>query len=346
MIEIDGSFGEGGGQILRTALSLSCIERRPFRIFNIRRSRKKPGLMPQHLTAVRAAQMISGAEVRGADRGSTELCFVPGAVNGGDFVLDIGTAGSTSLVLQTLVPALAFSGKRSRVILTGGTHVPFSPSFHYLADVFAPCLERLGIRLDLGVESYGFYPRGGGRIRAEIFPAKDIRPLRVCDRGGILGVTGRSGVGNLPLSIAERQRKAVLGHLAKILGLSGVSPRIKLMNAPTPGRGSFLFLRMESEHSLAGFTALGAIGKRAEVVGAEAAEELVRFDASGAALDRHLADQIVLYLALCDEASEFTVEEVTPHLLTNLGVIGLFRPLRFDVEGKEGGAGRVRVNFP
>jgi RNA 3'-terminal phosphate cyclase (ATP) len=203
MIEIDGSYREGGGQILRTALSLSCLFQKTFRIFNIRKGRKRPGLMPQHLTAVRAAQMLSTAEVKGDNTGSAELSFFPREVKSGGYFFDIGTAGSTSLVLQTLVPAIVFSsmfsgttckaeprldsiveenagrkkgdteksGDKTTITLKGGTHVPLSPSFDYMADVFIPVLKMIGLDVRLSIDTYGFYPRGGGKIRAVISPA-------------------------------------------------------------------------------------------------------------------------------------------------------------------------------
>ena len=312
MIEIDGSYGEGGGQILRTALSLSCLFKKPFRIFNIRKGRKKPGLMPQHLTCVRAAQLLSNAEVKGDQTGSTELLFLPGEVKGGDFFFDIGTAGSTSLVLQTLIPAIVFSkitnnppfppflkgGERgllkekSTITLKGGTHVHFSPCFHYLAGVFANFLKKIGIEIRLTIESYGFYPKGGGKVRAEIFPAKHVKPLNVMERGNILRLSGYSGVGNLPLSIAERQRKALMNSLmthgfTEEQLVTPPSPSlekggkggfdIEILNVPTPGQGTFIFLQSESENSTAGFTSLGERGKRAEAVGEDAAMEFLNY---------------------------------------------------------------------
>ncbi|NNG47233.1 MAG: RNA 3'-phosphate cyclase, partial [Deltaproteobacteria bacterium] len=210
MIEIDGSHGEGGGQILRTALSLSCLTGKPFRIVNIRKGRKKPGLAPQHLVSVRAASEISGAQVSGDRQGSVELVFSPGEVKGGDFSLDVGTAGSTILVLQSIVPALLFTRGKSTVTVRGGTHVPFSPSFHYAASVLVPALGRLGAKLSLSIGSYGFYPKGGGAIRSEIFPSEGIRPLGLPERGKIHAVTGWSAAGNLPLSIARRQRDSAM----------------------------------------------------------------------------------------------------------------------------------------
>lgn len=344
MIEIDGSYGEGGGQILRTALSLSCLLGKPFRIYNIRKARAKPGLAPQHLVAVRAAQQLSGAEVSGDAKGSIELSFSPRGVEEGEFEFDIGTAGSTSLVLQTIIPALLFCGGKSRVTLLGGTHVPFSPSFHYLAEVFAPFLRRLGMEVRLEIDAYGFYPRGGGRVRAEIWPSRGVTPLRVTERGELTRLDGCSAVGNLPLSIAERQKNAVLETVRPRLRRLKCPVRIDLRNVPTPGQGTFVFLGMASKNSLAGFTALGARGKRAETVGEEAAQDFIAYHGTEAALDPHLADQIVLYLSLCAGESVFTTSRITRHLLTNLWVIGLFQEFRFRIDGELGGPGAVLIN--
>jgi RNA 3'-terminal phosphate cyclase (ATP) len=344
MREIDGSFGEGGGQILRTALSLSCLFGRPFRIFNLRKGRKKPGLMPQHLTAVRASQRISGAEVHGDAPGSTEVSFFPGSVTAGQFFLDTGTAGSVMLVLQTLIPSLIFLKEKSSLLLTGGTHVSLSPSFHYVAGVFAPMLRRLGVAIRLTIDSYGFYPKGGGAVRADILPAREIRPLECGSRGGITALRGYSAVANLPLSIAERQRDAALKRIASRREGSYRPGDMKILEVPSPGQGTFLHLDVESENSLAGFTALGERGKRAETVGEEAVDRFLAYHATGAALDPYLADQIVLYLSLCRERSEFTTSRITPHLMTNLWVIGLFHEFTYSVEGEVGEPGRVRIN--
>lgn len=356
MIDIDGSYREGGGQILRTALSLSCLFRKPFRIFNLRKGRKKPGLMPQHLTCVRAAQLFSGAEVKGDSIGSTELIFSPGEVKGGNYVFDIGTAGSTSLVLQTLIPALIFSEGKTTITLKGGTHVPFSPSYHYLAEVFVAFMKVLGMGMHLSIEFYGFYPTGGGRVRAEIFPAKMLKPFKAVERGEILKLTGYSGVGNLPLSIAERQKNALTEKIdsQKILpvqplpkggqgGFESYPPDIELLNIPTPGQGTFVFLKSKSEHSIAGFTSLGARGKKAEAVGEEAAQEFLDYYSTGAALDPHMSDQIVLYLSICKEESVFTSSRITEHLMTNLWVIQQFHEYRYAVEGEVGRPGIVRI---
>ena len=344
MLDIDGSYGEGGGQILRTALSLSCLTGKPYRITNIRRERRKPGLMSQHLAAVRAAQAISQATVLGAERGSTRLEFIPDSLRAGAFSFDIGTSGSVTLVLQTLIAPLLHADRPSRVTLSGGTHVPLCPSVHYLAEVFAPLLRRIGAELRLSIDAYGFYPRGGGRICAEILPARELQPLILDAPGELRRISGCSGVGNLPLSIAERQRTSARAALADVLGDSFSMADIALLNAPGPGQGTFLFLRADTGAVRAGFTALGARGKRAETVGAEAAQELLQHLASGAALDPYLPDQLVPYLALCRSESTFTTSRITRHLLTNLWVTALFLPLSCQVEGEEGQTGRVTIS--
>jgi RNA 3'-terminal phosphate cyclase (ATP) len=361
MIEIDGSYREGGGQILRTALSLSCLFQKPFRISNIRKDRKKPGLMPQHLTCVRAAQLLSNAEVAGDYIGSTELLFSPREMQTGEFYFDIGTAGSTSLVLQTLIPAIVFSNvsgnQKTTITLKGGTHVPFSPSFHYLDNIFASFLRKLGIEINLSIESYGFYPQGGGKVRAEIVPVKNIKPLNITERGALLKLRGYSGVGNLPFSIAERQRNTLLEEIFS--SIAALTPTfeevgegsfenfpvdIDLLNVSTPGQGTFIFVQSESEHSTAGFTSLGERRKMAEIVGEEAAKEFLAYYETGAAIDPHLADQIVLYLSMCNERSVFTTSCITEHLMTNLWAIGLFHAYKYSVEGEPGKPWIVRIN--
>jgi len=342
MIEIDGSYGEGGGQILRTALSLSCLLNKPFRMFDIRKARKKPGLMPQHLTCVRAMQLLSNAAVTGDYPGSTELRFSPKEAKGGDFSFDIGTAGSTMLVLQTIIPYLVMLNNKTAVILKGGTHVPFSPSFHYIKEVFLPFLERLGIKMQLNIESYGFYPKGGGRIRAEIFPVKEIRPLKIIERGDIISLSGHSCVGNLPVSIAERQRNAMLEKIYEVKDFR-CPVDIKLHEAPTPGQGTFIFLCSQSDNSVAGFTSLGERGKKAEAVGRDAAIEFLQYYSSNTALDPHMADQIVPYLSLSREASAFSASRITGHLMTNLWVTGLFHKFHYSIKGELGMPGEVNI---
>lgn len=336
-VEIDGGAGEGGGQILRTALSLSCVTGRPVRIANIRKGRTPPGLRPQHLAVVEALSRIAGATARGASPGSLELSFAPGGVRGGDFDFDIGTAGSTALLLQALIPPLIFQERTSRLRLSGGTHVPFSPPFEFLNEVFGPFLARLGIRVDFAIERYGFYPRGGGAIRAVLRPASGIGPIALEGRGPAVSVAGRSAVAGLPPAVAERQREAALRVLA------AYSPVIETALVPAVGKGTFLFLRVDSDAGPAGFSALGAIGKRAEEVGREAAEAALAHIRSGSALDPRMADQAVLYLALSDRDSSFTTSRVTGHLATNLEVVRRFTGTGYEIRGPMGEPGLVVI---
>ncbi|MBI4681781.1 MAG: RNA 3'-terminal phosphate cyclase [Nitrospirae bacterium] len=334
-IEIDGSIGEGGGQILRTALSLSCITGHALKLFNIRKARKKPGLMPQHITCVNAAAIISHAQVSGNEKGSTELTFIPGNICAGHYMFAIGTAGSCSLVFQTLLPPLIFSDGPSNITITGGTHVPFSPTYDYISDVFLPMLNRTGIKAASSIARYGFYPKGGGEVSFRIHPVTTIRGMDLTLRGPLLSVHGQSGVSNLPLSIAERQKMSVIKNIYP------AEAEMQVMEVPSYGQGTFVFLKGEYEHALAGFSSLGERGKPAEEVGKEAAEKLIAFHNSSACLDPHLADQIVLYLSLAKEASSFTTSRITQHLITNLCVINKFLGIRYEIEGKLNEEGRV-----
>lgn len=342
MIEIDGSWGEGGGQILRTSLSLSCLLNMPFRIYNIRKGRKKPGLMPQHLTAVRASALISGAHIEGDMEGSTELIFKPSETKAGDYFFDITTAGSVSLLAQCLLPALIFKEGNSTLTLMGGTHVPFSPVFHYISEAFLQMLRRLGISIEAEIERYGFYPRGGGKVRLRINGRRPEKRgfIDMSDRGKILSAKGISGVANLPISIAERQREGFLGALRTAsLPISDIEP----LEVDSQGQGTFFFFLIKAEGSISGFSSLGERGKRAEQVGEEVAKECLEYLGSGAALDPHMSDQIVLYLALLSEGAVFSTSKITRHLITNLWVIEKFLGTSYKIDGSEGGLGRITL---
>jgi RNA 3'-terminal phosphate cyclase (ATP) len=339
MIEIDGSYGEGGGQILRTALSLSCLLRKPFRLSDIRKGRKKPGLMPQHLACVRLLTLISDAKAHGAEVGSTEMTFEPGDPVPGDYYFDIGTAGSTSLLLQAVLPPLVFAEAPSRVTLAGGTHVPFSPPYHFISEVFLPTLAGLGIEVAASIERYGFYPKGGGKISVAVQPCRKPAGISLEERGDIVSLTGTSAVGSLPLSIAERQRKSAEAALAGI----PVRPGIEIIEADTYSPGTFVFLKAETETCFSGSSSLGERGKRAEAVGEEAARELLRYLETGACIDPHLADQLAVYLCLAGGPSRFTTSRITGHLLTNLAVIRTFLGTRFRIEGEKEKPGRVSI---
>lgn len=340
-VHVDGSQGEGGGQILRTSLALSCVLGKPVEVINIRKTRKKPGLQPQHLTAVKAAAMICRAHVEGAELSSTSLLFSPGDVVSGDYSFDVsekqGSAGSVSLVLQTIFLPLCFAASPSTVMVIGGTHVPWSPSFHYLKQVFAPALSRIDVTIDLEIEQWGWYPLGGGRVIARVIPKNGLASLMIPGRGKFVQASGISAVSNLPRNIAVRQRDAALKALAR----RGFDAEIEIISAPSRGKGTSVFLLVRSENITAGFDALGAIGKRAEEVADEACGALFEYMDADAALDPHLADQIIPYLAFGREKSEFTTSRITKHLLTNIWVVKKFIDADIGVEGREGGAGRV-----
>jgi len=337
IIEIDGSFGEGGGQILRTALSLSCITRYPFKLYNIRKGRKKPGLMPQHLTCVHAASLISNARVSGDETGSTTLSFTPERIKAGDYLFDIKTAGSCSLVLQTILPPLIFADKPSFITIKGGTHVPFSPIYHYISEVFLPMLGRIGIKVESSINKYGFYPKGGGEIRLKTFPVREISGLTLLTRGKLLKLLGYSGVANLPLNIAERQRNSLLQELYP------ESAEIQVLNVSSQGQGTFIFLKALFDNTISGFSSLGQRGKPAEKVGKEVAIQFVDFYNSLACLDPYLSDQIVIYLCLASGNSSFTTSRITQHLVTNLWIIEKFLNIHYEIEGDINSRGRVSL---
>jgi RNA 3'-terminal phosphate cyclase (ATP) len=242
-------------------------------------------------------------------------------------------------VLQTIVLPLCLADQESVITVNGGTHVPWSPSFHYLRSIVAPLLLRLGVTVELSLMSWGWYPLGGGQVSARITPARALFPCTLTDRGRLLRITGISAVSNLPRHIADRQRSRALA----VLNSQGMDASIEVLSAPSPGKGSFLFLAAEYENVSAGFGGLGAIGKRAEDVADEACKELLSYLRTKGALDPHLADQIVPWLAFCRGPSEFTTSRVTRHVLTNLWVVRQFMDIDARVEGNEGEAGRVMI---
>jgi RNA 3'-terminal phosphate cyclase (ATP) len=326
MLVLDGSYGEGGGQILRTALSLAALTNTAVRLLNIRTGRTKPGLRPQHLTAVQSLARITRAELVGDTIGSTSLTFSPRGIYPGRFTFDVaektGSAGAVSLVAQTLLPVLLFAQAPSTLILKGGTHVPMSPPAHYLTAVFLPALSEMGVHADLTITKWGFYPQGGGEIVLQVQPVRLLTPVAWTAPPQAETFRGLSAAANLPEHVRQRQSRSVHQHL-------GWPLPIREEDAPSPGRGSFVFLW----GSHAGFGALGARGKPAEQVGTEAAQALKIFLASGAGADGHLADQIALYTALAQGRSTLTTAMITSHLLTNMWVIEQFLPVRFDIVG-------------
>ena len=340
-LQIDGAMGEGGGQVLRSALSLSLLTRQPFRLSRIRAKRDRPGLRPQHLAAVKAAARVSSAEVRGDRVGSEKIEFIPGTVQTGDYFFDIGTAGATSLVLQTLLLPLALAPSTSRITIRGGTHVPWSPCFHYLDRQWRPFLNDVGIPFDLTMTMAGFYPQGGGELQAQIPGGARPKPLKLTERGPLRSIRGLSAVGNLPREIAERQRRQALRRLHRLL--PDREPEVVVEELPAASRGTVLLLLAEYDLGQACCFALGARGKRAERVADEAVDALVAFLRSDGSVDPWLSDQLLLPLAVADGPSELRTSEVTEHLLTNAEVIRLFLPVEIGVDGPLGGPANVQV---
>jgi RNA 3'-terminal phosphate cyclase (ATP) len=329
-VVLDGSQGEGGGQILRTALTLSLLTGRPFRMVKIRANRDKPGLRPQHQKAVESAAVLGVARVTGGGVGAKELTFSPVAYASRDTTIDIGTAGSTGLVLQTLHLALALRSERSVTLtLTGGTFNPKAPAFPFLEATWCAYLKAFGMPLALTQTAAGFYPRGGGQIEAEIEPANP-RQFTQTDRGPLFRLSGVAGVANLRDDIARRMRDRAIERLRE----HGFSAEIDLVRWPSPGQGAALALTAEHEGTVpATFVGLGERGKPAEAVADEAVAELLAFEAvEHAAVDPHSADQILLPLVFAPGRSEFTVSEVTEHLRTNAETIRAFLGRTITVE--------------
>ena len=321
MLAIDGSVGEGGGQILRSALALAVCRQRPFRIFNIRARRPRPGLRPQHLAAVRAAAAVCGARVDGAAIDGQELAFVPGEVAAGVYSFSIGTAGSTSLVLQTVLPALLTADRASELHLEGGTHNPRAPTFEFLARAYLPLIERMGPRIAIDLERVGFEPVGGGRVRVRVQPVRRLEPLRLETRGALRAIEAEVMLSKLPRHIAEREASV----LAAGLKLEPASIRLRAVEN-SPGPGNVITVLTVFEELTEAFTAFGRRGVPAERVAEGAVEGTRRYLASDAPVGMHLADQLLLPLALAGGGSFVTLQPST-HTLSNIEVIQRFLPV-------------------
>lgn len=339
MIEIDASFGEGGGQILRSALALSVITGEAMRLTHIRARRPQPGMKPQHLKAVEAAALIGAARVEGATPGSQTLRFEPTGLQGGKYAFDIGTAGAVSLLLQTVTLPLCFADGPSRLTLTGGTHVPWSPCYHYLQWQWLPCLAAAGYHIECSLERAGFYPRGGGLLHANIVPSRHLVPLCIAERGRLLRIRGLSGVGRLDRSIAERQRSQAVERLREL----GVPLEIEVAEVPAASPGTFIVLQAEFEGGRCCAFALGARHKPAEKVADEAVDELQADIKAGGAIDAWLADQLLLPLAFVPGRSELSICRISRHLRTNAELLGYFLPVCIEIDGETDQPGRVRL---
>lgn len=339
MIDIDGSFGEGGGPILRSSLTLALLTGQAFRLRNVRARRQRPGLQPQHLTAVRAAAEVGRAQTRGASVGSSALDFEPGPVKAGSYRFSIGTAGATTLVLHAVYLPLALQDGPSNLVFEGGTHNDHAPPFHFLATTWQGYLARIGLPLTLHLDRPGFYPRGGGRFTANIPGGTRLRGLTLTDRPPITRAVGFSAVsGGLPESIARRQADRATERLAA----AGLDADIGL-ETWRGGPGTVVALTLDEAPVPTLFFGLGARGKRAEAVADEAVAQVLDYAATAAPVDEHSADQLILPLAFAEGASEYRISRVTKHLLTNIEVVRKFVPRPIEVDGAEGGPGTVRV---
>jgi RNA 3'-terminal phosphate cyclase (ATP) len=332
----DGSYGEGGGQLLRTALALAVALARPIRLQGIRARRRKPGLQPQHHTVVRALAAISDAVVEGDEIGSTAVSFTPRGLRGGEYRFDVGaergSAGSVALLFQSLLLPLSLAGVSSRLTLIGGTHVPWSPTVHYIRRVFLPALRGTGMDASIELVRWGWYPAGGGEIAATITPTPALDGFTAPPSAPIEGL---SAVSRLPRSIAERQRRRALERLAA----AGLDPAIEIEEDGTAlGPGTMVFLASPAR---AGFAAFGRRGLLAERVADEAADQLLAWLRSRAEVDDHLADQLVPFLALASRPSTFTCPTVSTHLRTVAWVVRQFLPVRIELH--EGTPARVEI---
>jgi RNA 3'-terminal phosphate cyclase (ATP) len=338
MIEIDGSMGEGGGQVLRTSLALSAITGQAFRIRRIRAGRERSGLLRQHLTGVRAAAEVCGAEVDGDALGSGELVFRPGPIRPGEYAFAIGTAGSAGLVLQTVLPVLLCASAPSSVAISGGTHNEASPPAQFLERAFLPLVARMGPEIGFALERWGFYPAGGGRYRVTIAPAP-LRPLVLEQRGPVEALELVAAVANLSPRIAHRE----LATLREALGVE--DPRAgRAREVESDGPGNVVWIEARCAHVTEVFTGFGRRGVPAERVASGAADELRAWRALDVPVGEHLADQLLLPIALA-RAGSFRTVPPTLHTRTNAEVIARFLDARFRLEPEGDEAGPWRISL-
>lgn len=339
LLAIDGSAGEGGGQILRSSLSLALVTGRPFRLFNIRARRERPGLQAQHLAAVRAAAAIGQAEVSGDSAGSGEITFRPGTVAPGDYALDVGTAGSAMLVLQTVLPPLMTASSPSTLLIEGGTHNPLAPPFEFIAKTFLPLVERMGSRVQAKLDRHGFYPAGGGKIRVTIQPGAVLTRLDLPERVEWRRRRAVALVANLPRHIAERELKV----LKRGLRLDPRDLRVDEGQARSPG--NVAFVELESDELTEVFASFGKLGLHAETVAARLVDSVGQFLEAGVPVGEHLADQLLLPMTLAGGGSFFTAP-LSLHARTNIEVLKLFLPVEVHVAPVSDRSVRVEVVRP
>lgn len=325
VIHIDGSRGEGGGQILRTSLALSAALGRPFRITGIRAGRDKPGLLRQHLTSLAAAQAICSAEVIGAEPRSQEVEFRPGPVCAGEYSFAVGTAGSTTLVLQAILPALLTAAGPSRITVEGGTHAKSAPPFDFFERALVPLINRMGPRVSARLELHGFYPAGGGRIIVEIEPAPRLLPLTIHERGQPVSRQATILLSQLPFNIADRELEVIRQRLGWEVG-----PQCIRHADPAFGPGNSVILEIAHDHITEVFSAAGEAGKSAERVAQDATDQVREYLAKEVPIGRHLADQLMIYLALAATGgggvASMLTSPLSSHATTNTETIAAFLP--------------------
>jgi RNA 3'-terminal phosphate cyclase (ATP) len=324
MVRIDGSKGEGGGQVLRTSLALSLVTGTPFRMENIRAGRAKPGLLRQHLTAVKAATAVGDAEVTGAELHSKELTFRPRALKGGDYHFAIGTAGSATLVLQTVLPALLSASGPSTLVLEGGTHNPAAPPFDFLTKAYLPLVCRMGPRVEATLERPGFFPAGGGKFRVSVQPAP-LRPLHLPERGRVVRRRAAALVAQLPYEIGKREVETAV----RVLGWAPEEGQVEELKRSV-GPGNVVSVEVESEHVTEVFTAFGERGVRAEAVAEAAAQEARSYLEADVPVGEHLCDQLLLLLALA-RGGGFRTVPLDGHALTQLETFAHFLDVKVAV---------------
>jgi RNA 3'-terminal phosphate cyclase (ATP) len=324
MIQIDGSYGEGGGQIIRTALSLAAITGQPVEVNNVRANRSKPGLQAQHLAAVNAASDLCAAKLTGAEIGSTSFQFFPtDDVQGGDYLFDIGTAGSAPLVAQTVIIPLALTGRPCTIVVTGGTHNPMAPSSDYLEHVYAVAMREMGIIMSVASPRAGFYPKGGGAVEIELTGSETLFPIQRTDRGPQRRLEAIVTTSRLPDSLFNRARKVLEERLPGI--------NVRYEQKESNGPGAAVVIIADYAGGQAGFTGLGELKKQMEIVAEEAVAQYLAWSSLSDATDEHLADQLVLPAIFADGASTWTTPVVTDHLRTVLWLVNQFVPIEYEL---------------
>lgn len=336
MLTIDGSAGEGGGQILRTSLGLSLATGTPVRLEKIRAGRKKPGLLRQHLTAVEAAARIGAARVEGAAPGSQALSFIPGPVSPGSYHFAVGSAGSATLVLQAVLPALMTASAPSQLTLEGGTHNPWAPPFDFLNKAFLPLLGRMGAKVTASLERRGFYPAGGGRFKVAIESAAKLAPIELTERGEVRSLSARAVIASLPANIARRELEVLKRTISP-------DPVVAEEDNDSPGPGNAVMVEVACEHVTELFTGFGQLGVSAETVAERTAREVRRYLDAGVPVGEHLADQLMIPLALAGGGAIHTVA-LSRHSTTNLEVIGNFLNAKFTIQPLDGGNVRLEAS--